>query len=227
MFKQIAAFRPAAVIVDPMTSLLAAGTDAETKGMMTRLMDFLKSEQITAVFTSLTQGGHALEQSESAMSSLMDAWLLLQDFEGNGERNRVLYVLKARGMAHSNQIREFLISSRGIDLVDAYIGPSGVLTGAARVAQTALEKAETLAAVQEAARRRSELKRKHLALEQQIAGLRSDYGTEELELRRLDEQAGARTRVLTGGRADLARLRQADALIVAGSRGNSKPRNGK
>jgi circadian clock protein KaiC len=96
MFKQIAAFRPAAVIVDPMTSLLAAGTDAETKGMMTRLMDFLKSEQITAVFTSLTQGGHALEQSESAMSSLMDAWLLLQDFEGNGERNRVLYVLKAR-----------------------------------------------------------------------------------------------------------------------------------
>jgi circadian clock protein KaiC len=195
--------------------------------MMTRLMDFLKSEQITAVFTSLTQGGHALEQSESAMSSLMDAWLLLQDFEGNGERNRVLYVLKARGMAHSNQIREFLISSRGIDLVDAYIGPSGVLTGAARVAQTALEKAETLAAVQEAARRRSELKRKHLALEQQIAGLRSDYGTEELELRRLDEQAGARTRVLTGGRADLARLRQADALIVAGSRGNSKPRNGK
>jgi circadian clock protein KaiC len=227
MFKQIAAFRPAAVIVDPMTSLLAAGTDAETKGMMTRLMDFLKSEQITAVFTSLTQGGHALEQSESAMSSLMDAWLLLQDFEGNGERNRVLYVLKARGMAHSNQIREFLISSRGIDLVDAYIGPSGVLTGAARVAQTALEKAETLAAVQEAARRRSELKRKHLALEQQIAGLRSDYGTEELELRRLDEQAGARTRVLTGGRAELARLRQADALIVAGSRGNSKPRNGK
>jgi circadian clock protein KaiC len=157
----------------------------------------------------------------------MDAWLLLQDFEGNGERNRVLYVLKARGMAHSNQIREFLISSRGIDLVDAYIGPSGVLTGAARVAQTALEKAETLAAVQEASRRRSELKRKHLALEQQIAGLRSDYGTEELELRRLDEQAGARTRVLTGGRADLARLRQADALIVAGSRGNSKPRNGK
>jgi circadian clock protein KaiC len=227
MFKQIAAFRPAAVIVDPMTSLLAAGTDAETKGMMTRLMDFLKSEQITAVFTSLTQGGHALEQSESAMSSLMDAWLLLQDFEGNGERNRVLYVLKARGMAHSNQIREFLISSRGIDLVDAYIGPSGVLTGAARVAQTALEKAETLAAVQEAARRRSELKRKHLALEQQIAGLRSDYGTEELELRRLDEQAGARTRVLTGGRAELARLRQADALIVAGSRGNSKPGNGK
>ena len=95
----------------------------------------------------------------------MDAWLLLQDFEGNGERNRVLYVIKARGMAHSNQVREFLISNRGIDLVDAYIGPSGVLTGSARAAQTAREKAEALAGQQEAARRKRELERTRLALE--------------------------------------------------------------
>jgi circadian clock protein KaiC len=151
----------------------------------------------------------------------MDAWLLLEDFEGNGERNRVLYVLKARGMAHSNQIREFLISNRGIDLVDAYIGPSGVLTGAARVAQTAREKAEALAGQQEAARRQSELKRKRAALEQQIAALRSDYETAETELRRIDEQAGARTRVLTDERSELARLRQADAQVPAGARPNS------
>ncbi len=137
-----------------------AGTDSESKGMVTRLIDYLKAGQITSLFTSLTQGGHALQQSEAAMSSLMDAWLLLQDFEGNGERNRVLYVLKARGMAHSNQIREFLISDRGIDLVDAYIGPSGVLTGSARAAQTAREKAEALAGQQEAARRKRELERK-------------------------------------------------------------------
>ena len=135
MFKEIAAFQPAVVIVDPITSLLDAGTDSETKGMVTRLIDYLKAGQVTSLFTSLTHGGHALQQSEIAMSSLMDSWLLLQDFEGNGERNRVLYVLKARGMAHSNQVREFLISNRGIDLVDAYIGPSGVLTGASRVAQ--------------------------------------------------------------------------------------------
>jgi circadian clock protein KaiC len=227
MFKEIAAFEPSVVIVDPITSLLAAGTDFETKGMVTRLIDFLKGSQVTSFFTSLTHGGHALQQSEIAMSSLMDAWLLLQDFEGNGERNRVLYVLKARGIAHSNQVREFLISSRGIDLVDAYIGPGGVLTGAARVAQTAREKAEELAARQEAARRQRELKRKHGALEQQIAGLRSDYEAEEVELRRTDEQAGTRTRALTSERTELARLRQADAQVVAGARGNSNPRNGK
>jgi circadian clock protein KaiC len=224
MFKEIATFQPAIVIVDPITSLLVAGTGPETKGMMTRLIDFLKAGQVTSLFTSLTHGGHALEQSEIAMSSLMDAWLLLQDFEGNGERNRVLYVLKARGMAHSNQIREFLISNRGIDLVDAYIGPSGVLTGAARVAQTAREKAEALAGQQEAARRQSELKRKRFALEQQIAGLRSDYETAETELRRIDEQAGARTRVLTDERTELARLRQADAQVPAGTHANSQPK---
>ncbi len=113
MFKEITTFKPQVVIIDPITSLMGSGTDSEGKGMVTRLIDYLKAGQVTSLFTSLTQGGHALQQSEAAMSSLMDSWLLLQDYEGNGERNRVLYVLKARGMAHSNQIREFLISDRG------------------------------------------------------------------------------------------------------------------
>ncbi len=226
MFREIAAFRPAVVIVDPITSLLTAGTDFETKGMVTRLIDFLKGGQVTSLFTSLTHGGHALQQSEIAMSSLMDSWLLLQDFEGNGERNRVLYVLKARGMAHSNQVREFLISNRGIDLVDAYIGPSGVLTGASRVAQAAREKAEALAGQQDATRRKRELERKRAALEQQIAGLRTEYETEALDLRRADEQAGTRMRVLTAERTELARLRQADAHRAAVHAPNhSQPRS--
>ncbi len=222
MFKEIAAFQPAVVIVDPITSLLAAGTDYETRGMVTRLIDFLKARQVTSLFTSLTHGGHALQQSEIAMSSLMDAWLLLQDFEGNGERNRVLYVLKARGMAHSNQVREFLISNRGIDLVDAYIGPSGVLTGTSRVAQAAREKAETLAKQEEAACCRRELQCKRATLEQQIAGLRSEYEITEVELRRMDEQVGTRTRVLTDQRTELARLRQADATVMLNGHANSK-----
>jgi circadian clock protein KaiC len=192
---------------------------------VTRLIDFLKGSEVTSFFTSLTHGGHALEQSEIAMSSLMDAWLLLQDFEGNGERNRVLYVLKARGMAHSNQVREFLISNRGIDLVDAYIGPSGVLTGASRVAQAAREKAESLASHQEAGRRKRELERKRSTLEQQIASLRSEYETEEAELRRMDEQVGARTRVLTDERTELGRLRQADVAVAAGGNGDSRTRS--
>jgi circadian clock protein KaiC len=212
MFKEITAFRPAVVIVDPITSLLAAGDDYETKGMVTRLIDFLKGGQITSLFTSLTHGGRALEQSEIAMSSLMDSWLLLQDFEGNGERNRLLYVLKARGIAHSNQVREFLISNKGIDLVDAYIGPNGVLTGASRVAQAAREEAEALAGRQEAARRKREISGKRSLLEHQIAGLRSDYETEELELERVDEQGGTRTKALIAARTELARLRHADAV---------------
>jgi circadian clock protein KaiC len=225
MFKEIAAFRPQVVIVDPITSLMDAGTDFESKGMVTRLIDYLKGGQVTSLFTSLTQGGHALQQSEMAMSSLMDSWLLLQDFEGNGERNRVLYVLKARGMAHSNQIREFLISDHGIDVVDAYIGPSGVLTGSARAAQTSREKAEALAGRQEAARRKRELERKRAALERQISGLRSEHEASAEELRRIDEQVGTQTRLLTTERTELGRLRHADVKVPLSKR--SKPRHGR
>jgi circadian clock protein KaiC len=222
MFKEIAEFQPQVVIVDPITSLMDAGSDSETKGMVTRLIDYLKGGQVTSLFTSLTRGGHALPQSELATSSLMDSCLLLQDFEGNGERNRVLYVIKARGMAHSNQVREFVISNRGIDLVDAYIGPSGVLTGASRVAQAAREKAEALTSQQEAARRKRELVRKRARLEQQIAALRSEYETEEAELRRLDEQAGTQTLMLTAERTELARLRQADATVTPPTKDKSR-----
>jgi len=225
MFKEVATFQPSVVIVDPITSLMDAGTESETKGMVTRLIDYLKAGQVTSLFTSLTQGGHVLQQSEMAMSSLMDSWLLLQDLEGNGERNRVLYVLKARGMAHSNQVREFLISDRGIDLVDAYIGPSGVLTGSARAAQEALETAAVLAGQQEAARRKRELERKRVALGRQISGLRSDYETEAVELRRIDEQVGTRARVLTTERAASGRLRQADDMVAPSANGNSKPKS--
>jgi circadian clock protein KaiC len=225
MFKEIAAFQPQVVIVDPITSLMNAGTDSETKAMVTRLIDYLKGGQVTSLFTSLTRGGQALQQSELATSSLMDSWLLLQDFEGNGERNRVLYVIKSRGMAHSNQVREFVISNRGIDLVDTYIGPSGVLTGASRVAQAAREKAEALTSQQEAARRKRELVRKRARLEQQIAALRSEYETEEAELRRLDEQAGTQTLMLTAERTELARLRQADATVPARTKRKSRSKN--
>jgi circadian clock protein KaiC len=218
MFREIEAFQPLVVIVDPVTSLMDVGTPSECRGMVTRLVDNLKARQVTTLFTSLTQGGHSLQQSEAGMSSLMDSWLLLQDLEGNGERNRVLYVLKARGMAHSNQVREFLISDHGIDLVDAYIGASGVLTGSARAAQGALEKAALLSGQQEAARRKRELERKRLALERQISGLRSDYESEAVELRRIDEQVGTRTLVLTTERAESGLLRQADAKVGAGAR---------
>jgi len=224
MYREIENFQPLVVILDPMSSLLVAGSESETKAMVTRLIDYLKSKQITSLFTSLTHVGNPLQQSEITISSLMDSWLLLQDLEGNGERNRILYVLKARGMAHSNQSREFLISNRGIDLVDAYVGPGGVLTGGARAAQIARDKAEALAAQQEAVRRQRELERKRAALERQIAALRSEYETEEAELRRINEQVGTRTRELTAARTELARLRQADDTVATSSR--RKPKSG-
>ncbi len=226
MFKEIVAFKPHVVIVDPITSLMDLGTSFEGKGMVTRLIDYLKDGQTTSLFTSLTQGGQALQVSEAGMSSLMDAWILLQDFEGNGERNRVLYVLKARGMAHSNQIREFLISDHGIDVVDAYIGASGVLTGSARAAQGALEKAAVLAGQQEAAQLKREVERKRRALERQISDLRADYETEAVELRRIAEQVGTRTLVLGTERAASGILRQADAKVATHARSNGKEKKG-
>jgi len=134
----------------------------------------------------------------------------------------VLYVLKARGMAHSNQIREFLISDRGIDVVDAYIGASGVLTGSARAAQFSLEKAAVLASQQEAAQLKREVERKRGALERQISDLRSDYEGEALELRRIAEQVGTRTFVLGTERVASGLLRQADIKVAAIARGKSK-----
>lgn len=224
MFKEIEAFQPHVVIVDPITSLMDSGTASEGEGMVTRLIDYLKAGQVTTLFTSLTQGGQDLLQKENAMSSLMDSWLLLQNVEGNGERNRLLYVLKARGMAHSNQIREFLISDKGIDVVDAYIGPSGVLTGSARAAQEALEEAAVLAGQQEAARLKREMQRKRVALDRQVNGLRSEYEIEAAELRRIADQVGTQTQMLTTQRAASGRLRQADAKVAVPKPARRPPR---
>ena len=128
------------MVVDPITNLIAAGSSAEVKSMLVRLLDYLKIQQVTAFFTSLTHSGSRLEQTDVGLSSLIDTWLLLRDIELNGERNRGLYVLKSRGMAHSNQIREFLLTDRGIELQEVYLGPEGVLTGSARLAQEARER---------------------------------------------------------------------------------------
>src|SRR5262249_41257822 len=129
MHKVIRDFQPKVVIVDPITNFISVGTHADIRSMLMRLVDFLKANQMTGLFTSLTHGGSVTEHTDVAISSLIDTWLLLRDVELTGERNRLLYVLKSRGMAHSNQVREFLISSRGIELVDVYTGAEGVLTG--------------------------------------------------------------------------------------------------
>ncbi len=218
MHRRIEQLGPDLVIVDPITNLMSIGTQTEVHTTLVRLLDFLKSRGVTSVFTSLTMGGDALEKTEVGVSSLMDTWLLVQFIEGNGERNRGLYVLKSRGMAHSNQVRELVISERGIDLADVYAGPAGVLTGAARQAQEARERADLVAQQRERERRRREIERTRRLLEGQIAGLRAELEAAELAAEESSSQDERQVAERTRDRDEMSRLRQADAR-GAGARG--------
>jgi circadian clock protein KaiC len=169
--KMVGELKPAAVIIDPISNLVDGGTALEAQSMLLRLVDFLKAQQITAMFTHLTHGGAAREATDVGISSLIDTWLLLRDIELGGERNRGLYVLKSRGMKHSNQIREFLLTAEGIELQDVYLGPEGVLTGSMRAAQEAREKAATLALQDEIEAKQREVDRLRAALAMQGSSL--------------------------------------------------------
>jgi circadian clock protein KaiC len=200
-------FAPSAVVVDPVSNLMAAGTAGDAQAMLLRLVDFLKGKGVTTLMTSLTGGGAALERTEVGLSSLVDTWILLRDIELGGERNRGLYVLKSRGMAHSNQIREFLITGRGIELVEVYAGPEGVLTGSARVIQEARQRAEAAARQQQAERRQRDLGRKRQALEAQLAALRAELEATEEETRLILAEDRAREDDLAQDRDRVGRRR--------------------
>ncbi len=202
-------FQPQAVVMDPITNLSIVANPEEVKSALMRLVDFFKSRQISTLFTNLTHPGQ-LEETTTGVSSLMDVWLLALSVESNGERNRVLHVLKSRGTAHSNQLREFLISNNGIDLVDAYVGPGGVLTGSARLQQECREQAAAVAAEPEQERRRASLERKRQAAEAQIAVLQAEIDGGEAELRGLLAQETAKLRVAAQEQVDLASMRKAD-----------------
>ena len=199
-------FAPQAVVIDPITALHNAGADLDAYAMLMRLIDFLKSRQVTALMTSLTSGGDALEQTAVGVTSLVDTWLLLRDIELGGERNRGLCVLKSRGMAHSNQIREFVIGDRGIDLLDAYSGSAGVLTGSMRRSQEARERAEALARQHMIEARRRDRERRRALLEARIAALREEFAAEDDEAVRLETEAGERESALERERAEMGRL---------------------
>jgi len=179
--KAVNAFKPDVVILDPINTFVIGDKENEVKTMLMRIVDFLKLNQITALFTSLTSSEGALESSDAGISSLIDTWLLLRDIELNGERNRGMYVLKSRGMANSNQIREFILTDHGVELREAYIGASGVLTGSARIAQEALENAEVLTRKQDIERKKRGLERKRNVLEARIASLNAEFESEEFE----------------------------------------------
>ncbi len=205
--------RPDAVIIDPVTNLEMIGNELEIKAMLMRLVDFLKQARITCMFTSLTSGGAAQEGTVVNVSSLMDTWLLVRDIESNGERNRGLHVLKSRGMAHSNQVREFIISSRGIKLIAPYLGAAGLLTGTARVQQEARDREGANTRNQDERRLLTTLKRPQGAVEKQIHALLLDQ--EEREAGLSLKHAESRKKNAAGDRVALATSRRANGARIS------------
>ena len=223
MHRAIDRFQPSVVVIDPVSSLLTVAEETDVQATLTRLVDYLKLKGVTALLTSLTHGRSEGEQTDVAISSIVDTSLLLVTLESSGERNRGLYVLKSRGMGHSNQIREFLLTDHGVELVDVYAGPSGVLTGSARLTQEAQERAAVLVQEQELDRKERTLERLRAAFEAELAALRAKFDAEQADLAiGIDENRSRATRLRTD-RHDIAQSRGADA---AGS-GNGRKQRGK
>lgn len=211
MHRAIEEFKPAIVVIDPISNLLSAASEMEVKSMLSRLIDYLKMKGITAFCSDLTVIGGRDERSDLGIISLMDSWILLQSIEANGERNRSLYVLKSRGMQHSNQVREFCLSDNGAKLQDVYVGPGGVLTGSGRSAQESREKAEALERRQEIECKQRELERKKALVEAQITALRIGFESERDELERAISRGNLHRDVFIEDALAMGRAREADA----------------
>jgi circadian clock protein KaiC len=201
---------PAVVAIDPISDLAGSGRDVSS--MLIRQVDFLKARGVTALFTTLASDGH-LEHSEQLIASLIDTCLLLRAMDGNGEHNRVLSVLKSRGMAHSNQVREFLLTDRGIELADVYVGPQGVLTGSARSAQEARERTEAQERQEDLQQRRANLDRRREAVQAEVAGLWREFADETDAVNRLLTRGTSGRDEKVEQRLEQGRLRSSDALL--------------
>jgi circadian clock protein KaiC len=213
MLKLIEEFSPTVVVIDPISNLYPVGDDIQVRSMLMRLIDYLKTLGITALFTNLSTdysaSVYATEPTHLHVSSLMDAWLSLKNVEGNGERNRVFSIIKARGVPHSNQVREFVLSDQGLEILDVYQGEN-VLFGTARVAQEARDRARQLQKSDEIERRKRELQQKRRIMENEIAMIEERFAREEDELKILVDQESFRDSVTAGDARELAMMRRAD-----------------
>ena len=208
ILRTIEEFKPRIVVLDPVSSFEAAGTRLDVRAMLMRIVDLMKSKQITVLMTSLNQNGPS-EEGVVGISSLIDSWILLRNREWSGERTRVLTLIKSRGSKHSNQDRELLLTDRGIDLVDIVVGPDGaVLTGSARFAQAAADRAQAKARIQESDRKKALLLRKRKAMEAKIAEMQADLAAEALANGVGIDEAESTAATLSSVRVDMARHRQ-------------------
>jgi circadian clock protein KaiC len=218
--KLVRDFKPDAVIIDPISNLINVGNMNEVSSMLTRLIDFLKVNDITALFTALISGRNMqMEATEEGVSSLVDTWISVRDLEGVGERNRGLSILKSRGMSHSNKVREFIVTDQGIQLLDVVIGPQGIVTGASRLTQQLQEQAQALAAQQELERKDRELERRRRVLEATIANLRTEFESVEEELRRINSEEETRQQIFTKGKT----LTNGEMSVQKASEENEQP----
>ncbi len=220
LHKLVTEFQPATVIVDPLSNLTTIGNFGEVKSMLTRMIDFLKNQGVTALFTNLTEGGGPMEQTEVGVSSLMDTWLLLRNTEAGAERNRLLFILKSRGMAHSNQVREFRLSDQGIQLRDVYVGPGTVLTGSARMVQEAKDKAQAVSERQSLARRRRELEQEQTLAQAQLDALQLKTASLGEEIQNLQKEEEGRETTATQEQAELARARGVSTVEDTAKKGS-------
>jgi len=206
--KHVKRFRPKTVILDPITNLITVGSVSEVKSMLIRLIDFLQTEQITVMFTALSLNTIVNEQTDEGVSSLVDVWLLVRDIETNGERNRGMYIMKSRGMKHSNQVREFIITSKGLDLVDVYLGTDGVLIGSAREAQQLMEVTGQVLRKHALNRKDMEIERKRKVLESKIASLQEEFESVRDELNKSYVEEDIKKEILSKNRNQLIQNRQ-------------------
>ena len=210
MHKATIKFDPQVVIVDPLNGFITGDNIADVKSMLMRLADFLKTKQISSMFTQFMSSNVAHGTGDIAIASMVDTWLVMHDIEIGGERNRCLYILKSRGMGHSNQVRECLITDHGVELCEVYVGAGGVLTGSARIAQEAQELALTLTRKQEVERRQIEIESRRKALEAKVAALRAEFGVQEAESMKIIMQEQAQASQLLTGRLEMGLSRSAD-----------------
>lgn len=207
IYKMIRKFKPKTIILDPISNLITVGNVGEVKSILTRLIDFLQTQQITVMFTALSLNNIVNEQTDEGVSSLVDAWILIRDIELNGERNRGLYIMKSRGMNHSNQVREFTITNQGLQLEDVYLGPDGILTGSARQAHLLQQQTEALLLKHSLGRKDKEITRKAKALQAKIATLTSEFESIKEELNNDSIEQNLRKEVMQKNRATIGLLR--------------------
>jgi circadian clock protein KaiC len=205
MQRELDRFQPTAVVVDPVTSF--RGPDGEVHALLLRMLDMLKTRGITTFFTSLTGSDERTVLRDAGLHSLMDTWILLIDIESNGERNRGLYLLKSRGMSHSNQIREYLLTNEGVLLVDAYLGGSGVLTGSARLAMEAQMRIGAEQQQEEVALRRRVLESQRAVTERKIAELHAEMAAQDAEVGQLTARDARRETAVDAERAAMGASR--------------------